>query len=166
MTEQMKQALDKAAERLQWSSGDMLIDKETLKPADLAVAPLERLVHLPVPNLIDNAVHFGANWYRNNVWHERMEEPEERAHCLIRFDCSSKPISYLNFELVFYNKTGKKFVTEVYPHPTGYNIEKSTLEGGVMTEVHKNRRDYIPISDIHSWAYLEDLLPTEGYKEL
>ena len=37
MTEQMKQALDKAAERLQWSSGQMLIDKETLTPADPAV---------------------------------------------------------------------------------------------------------------------------------
>lgn len=166
MTEQMTNKLTDAAEKLQWCNGQMLLDKETLNPADPAATPFEKLVSVPVPDKIKTAVLFGANWYRNNVWHERMEEPEERAHCLIRFDCSSKPTSYLNFELVLYNKTGKKFVTEVYPHPTGYNIEQRTLEGGIMTEVHKNRRDCIPISDIHSWAYLEDLLPTEGYKEL
>lgn len=77
MTEQMKQALDKAAEGLQWSQGSMLIDKKTLQPADPAEVPLERLVHLPVPDKLDMAVHFGANWYRNNVWHSPKEEPEQ-----------------------------------------------------------------------------------------
>jgi hypothetical protein len=76
MTEQMKQALDKAAKGLQWSQGSMLIDKETLQPADPAVVPLNRLVHLPIPDKLDMAAHFGANWYRNNIWHSPDEEPE------------------------------------------------------------------------------------------
>ena len=77
MTEQMKKALDKAAKGLQWSQGSMLIDKNTLEPADPAVVPLERLVHLPIPDKLDMAAHFGANWYRNNVWHSPDEEPEQ-----------------------------------------------------------------------------------------
>ena len=77
MTEQMKKALDKAAKGLQWSQGSMLIDKKTLEPADPAVVPLERLVHLPIPDKLDMAAHFGANWYRNNVWHSPDEEPEQ-----------------------------------------------------------------------------------------
>lgn len=76
MTEQMKKALDKAAKGLQWSQGSMLIDKKTLEPADPAVVPLERLVHLPIPDKLDMAAHFGANWYRNNVWHSPDEEPK------------------------------------------------------------------------------------------
>lgn len=158
MTEQMKQALDKAAERLQWSSGQMLIDKETLTPADPAVVPLERLVCLPVPDLIDTAAHFGANWYRNNLWHNADEEPTDRAHCLIYYGAKGN-VGYLDFETVFYNKRKKAFITASYPHPTGYKVEQKSLDGGCSAVQFNNGRDHISISDIHSWAYLEDLLP-------
>lgn len=83
MTEQMKQALDKAAKGLQWSQGSILIDKKTLKPVDPAEVPLERLVHLPVPDKLDMAAHFGANWYRNNMWHNVSEEADLSKYVLL-----------------------------------------------------------------------------------
>ena len=157
MTEQMKEALDKAARDLQWSQGSMLIDKKTLKPADPADVPLERLVYLPVPDKLDMAVHFGANWYRNNLWHDASEEPCDMGHCLIYFGGKGK-VRYLDFALVFYNKYEKAFITEPYPHPTGYKVEQKSVDGGCSAEVYKYKRDRIPLSDIAKWCYLSDIL--------
>jgi len=98
MTEQMKKALDKAARGLQWSQGSMLIDKKTLEPADPAVVPLERLVHLPIPDKLDIAAHFGANWYRNNVWHSPDEEPEQGMAFAIIEDDGTLTASYTMLE--------------------------------------------------------------------
>ncbi len=139
MTEQMKKALDKAAERLQWSSGQMLIDKKTLQPADPAEVPLERLVCLPVPNLVDTAVHFGANWYRNNVWHEASEEPTTTGKCcflLIKAKGLNAP------RVACYKPQNKEL------YICGYDL-------------HRTFENYL----VEKWAYIEDILPTEGYKE-
>lgn len=122
MTEQMKKALDNAARGLQWSQGSILIDKMTLKPADPAVVPLERLVHLPVPNLLDMAAHFGANWYRNNLWHEIDEIPDSNMVLLV--------------------------ITEPFDSPC------------VRTSNSVRFRERAK-----RWAYIDDLLPTPGYKE-
>jgi len=122
MTEQMKQALDKAAKGLQWSQGSMLIDKETLQPADPAVVPLNRLVHLPIPDKLDVAAHFGANWYRNNIWHDATEVPDSNMELLV--------------------------ITEPFDAPC------------VMTSNSDRFRERAK-----QWAYIEDLLPTPGYKE-
>jgi len=133
MTEQMKQALDKAAERLQWSSGQMLIDKKTLKPADPAVVPLERLVCLPVPNLIDTAVHFGANWYRNNVWHLSSEKPAD-------VDGVGRDILIVTMGPEYY---GNKLQT--------WHIFSYMSWEWVKTHA----------GEFEKWAYLEDLLPNK-----
>ncbi len=76
MTEQMKIALDKAAAGLQWSNGQILLHKDTLQPADPATTPLDKLVSVPVPDKLYTAVHFGAKWYVNNLWHDIDEVPE------------------------------------------------------------------------------------------
>ena len=122
MTEQMKEALDKAAKGLQWSQGSMLIDKETLQPADPAVVPLNRLVHLSIPDKLDMAAHFGANWYRNNIWHDVTEVPDSNMELLV--------------------------ITEPFDAPC------------VMTSNSDRFRDRAK-----QWAYIEDLLPTPGYKD-
>ncbi len=98
MTEEMTKKLDDAAMKLQWSTGQMLLDKETLKPADPATTPLERLVSVPVPSKIDVAVHFGANWYRNNVWHSPKEEPEQGMALTIIEDDGTLTASYTMLE--------------------------------------------------------------------
>ena len=158
MTQKMKEALDDAAKGLQWSRGQILINKKTLKPADISVTPLEELVSIPIPDEICHAVIFGANWYKNNMWHDRKEEPKDRAHCLIRF--SSDIPTYTNFEPTLYIKKERCFLTQSYPHPTGYKVEKHTIDGGIVAEVYKDKRDRISIDDITMWAELEDIIPT------
>ena len=97
-----------------------------------------------------------------SVWHDASEEPctndddNHRGHCLIYYGAIGN-VGYLDFELAFYNKEEKVFITEQYPHPTGYKVEQKSLDGGVVAEVYKNKRDRIPITDIAKWAYLEDL---------
>lgn len=81
MTEQMKQALQEAANGMQWSSGQILLDKATLKEQS-ALTPLENLVCVPIPNKIKTAVLFGANWYRNNVWNQPNKKPDYDKHIL------------------------------------------------------------------------------------
>ncbi len=79
MTEQMIQALQKAANGMQWANGQIVIDKETFKPQS-ATTPFENLVCVPIPDKIKTAVLFGANWYRNNVWHQPNEKPDYDRH--------------------------------------------------------------------------------------
>ncbi len=76
MTEQMKIALDKAAVGAQWADGRILLNKDTLQPADPATTPLDKLVSVPVPDKLYIAVHFGAKWYIKNVWHDINEKPD------------------------------------------------------------------------------------------
>lgn len=123
MTEQMKQALDKAAKGQQWANGQMLIDRETLKPANPATTHFERLMNIPVPDKIETAVLFGANWYRNNVWHSANEKPDSK----------------YNSEYIVQMKEGYYRIS--------YGYDARLFHNSIQ------------------WAYIEDLLPTEGYKE-
>lgn len=84
MTEQMKIALDKVAVGLQWADGQILLHKDTLKPADPATTPLDKLVSVPVPDKLYVAVHFGAKWYIKNVWHNADERPQSNKECLVK----------------------------------------------------------------------------------
>lgn len=120
MTDKLNELLDKAAKGLQWSSGGMLIDKETFQPADPAVVPLERLVYMPIPDKMDIAAHFGANWYRNNIWHDATEIPDSNMELLV--------------------------LTEPFGSPC-----VMTSNSDRFCERAKR------------WAYIEDLLPDEGY---
>lgn len=139
MTEQMKQALDKAAKGQQWANGQILIDRETLKPANPATTPFERLMNIPVPDKIEVAVLFGANWYRNNIWHDKREVPE----------CKEDD------QIIVYGQTSAGIGCSVC----------GIIEDGVI---------YSPLTDkeykwnqcpFTKWAYINDLLPTEGYKK-
>lgn len=144
MTEQMKKALDKAAKGLQWSQGSMLIDKETLQPADPAVVPFNRLVHLPIPDKLDMAAHFGANWYRNNVWHE-VEKEMPTYH---DDDIHTNQIAVIG--------------------DTSGGVSMAVCSMISKDEIYSpvSRKEYkwgeCPFTQ---WAYVEDLLPTPGYKE-
>ena len=135
----MKKALDKAAKGQQWANGQILIDNETLKPANPATTPFERLANIPVPDKIEVAVLFGANWYRNNVWHDRREIPK----------CKEGD------QIIVFGQT-------------------SVGVGCSVCNVIGDRVIYSPLTQkvykwgecpFTKWAYIEDLLPTEGYKE-
>lgn len=93
-----------------------------------------------------------------SVWYDASEEPDDMSHCLVDFGTVGIT-SYLDFALVFYNKKEKVFVTDSYPHPTGYKVEQKSLDGACVAEVYKDRRDRISISDIGKWCYLDDILP-------
>lgn len=138
MTEQMKQALDKAAKGQQWANGQILIDSETLKPANPAT-PFERLTNIPVPDKIEVAVLFGANWYRNNVWHDRQEIPnrKEDDHIIVCGQTSAG---------------------------VGCSVCCMIADGVIYSPLtHKEYKwGECPFT---KWAYINDLLPTEGYKE-
>lgn len=108
-------------------------------------------------NGLEKGIELGANWYRNNLWHDASEEPCDMGHCLINFGGKGK-VRYLDFALVFYNKYEKAFITEPYPHPTGYKVEQKSVDGGCSAEVYKYKRDRIPLSDIAKWCYLSDIL--------
>lgn len=86
MTKEMKEALQKAAEGMEWSNGQIVLDKETFKPQS-ATTPLENLVCVPIPNKIKTAVLFGANWYRNNVWKLPDIKPDYDKHILAITTC-------------------------------------------------------------------------------
>lgn len=84
MTEQMKQALEDAANGLAWSQGQIILDKETFKQ-DISNIPIERMVVVPIHDKVRTSVLFGANWYLNNVWHDGSEKPTDiEATLLIR----------------------------------------------------------------------------------
>lgn len=91
------------------------------------------------------------------VWHESNKEPEDKSSCLIHYIVGSK-VSYTDVFSVLYNKGTREFISEPYPHPTGYKVEQKSLEGGVVSEVYKNMRDRFPLEDISKWAYLKDIL--------
>lgn len=134
MTEQMKEALDKAAEGLQWSSGQMLLNKDTFEPADTTVVPLDKLVSVPIPRKIDVAVHFGANWYLRNVWHDaKKDEPEEQKELIL---------------LSFLNNGERSFRFGLY----------SSHAKMVMVS---NNGDFpwLKLSHYDKWAYMDDFLP-------
>ena len=95
MTEQMKQALDQAAKGLQWSNGQILLNKENFKPADPAVTPLNKLVSVPLPDKLETAVKFGVNWYLNNVWHDaKTEDPDEEKQLILLSHLNNGEASY------------------------------------------------------------------------
>ena len=131
MTEQMKQALDQAAKGLQWSNGQILLNKENFKPTDPAVTPLDKLVSVPIPDKLETAVKFGANWYRNNVWHPVSEKPAG-------VDKADRDILIVTMGPVYY---GNKL-------QTWHIISYMTWD---WVKLHAGEFD--------KWAYLEDLLP-------
>lgn len=139
MTEQMQQALEKVAKGMQWTNGQILIDCETLKPANLATTPFERLTNIPVPDKIEVAVLFGANWYRNNMWHDRREIPK----------CKEDD------QIIVYRQTSAG---------VDCSICGMIAEGVIYSPLTKKEYKWgeCPFT---KWAYIKDLLPTEGYKE-
>lgn len=138
MTEQMKKALDKAAKRMQWANGQTLIDRETLKQAD-ALTPLERLTSIAVPDKIETAVLFGANWYRNNIWHDKREVPE----------CKEDD------QIIVYGQTSAGIGCSVC----------GIIEDGVIYSPLTGKEYKWGECPFTKWAYINDLLPTEGYNE-
>ncbi len=139
----MTKKLDDAAMKLQWSTGQMLLDKETLEPADPAMTPLERLVSVPVPSKIEVAVHFGANWYRNNIWHDAKEMPVYK---------ESDPCGN---QILVHGRT---------PQGEGFTVCNMIDNGLVYTPL--THKEYVwSECKFEQWAYVEDLLPMEGYKE-
>jgi len=92
-----------------------------------------------------------------SVWHDASEEPNDKSSCLIHYIVGGE-VSYRDIFPVIYNKEVREFVSESYPHPTGYKVEQSSLEGGVVAEVYKNMRDRFPLSDIYKWTYIDDIL--------
>jgi hypothetical protein len=92
-----------------------------------------------------------------SIWHDSSEEPNDKSSCLIHYIVDGE-VSYRDIFPVLYNKKAREFVSESYPHPTGYKVEQSSLEGGVVAEVYKGMRDRFPISDIYKWAYIDDIL--------
>lgn len=74
MTEQAKEALDKEAKKLAWSQGQIILDKKTFNQ-DVSKIPIERMVVVPIPDKVEMAALFGANWYHKNVWHDCTKVP-------------------------------------------------------------------------------------------
>ena len=133
MTEEMKGALDKAAKELQWSAGQILLNKDTFEPVN-AATPLEKMISVPIPDKLYVATQFGVNWYLNNVWHDTItEEPEEERNLL----------------LMFFLKDGKKtFDIGLY----GKSSQKVWIcQGGSFK--------WLKLSLYAKWAYIEDFLP-------
>ena len=93
----------------------------------------------------------------SEFWHDASKEPNDMSHCLIFYGDKNDVGHYLHYEPVLYNHQEKVFVTESFPHPTGYKVEQKSIDGGCVTEVYKNKRDRISISDITQWCYLKDL---------
>ena len=93
----------------------------------------------------------------SSMWHNASEEPADKANCLIYYKVGDN-VSYQDVFSVLYHKERKEFVSEPYPHPTGYKVEQKSLEGGATAVVCKNMRDKFPLADISKWAYLKDLL--------
>lgn len=143
MTQQMKEALDKAKQELIEKCPSSYIEDRTDPNKGIYLVPIR---------LMDDAIEA----YLKNLWHDASEEPCDMGHCLIYFGVKGK--GYLDFGLVFYNKQEKVFLTESYPHPTGYKVEQKSLDGGCSAEVYKNKRDRYPLSDIAKWCYLSDIL--------
>lgn len=88
MTEQAKNALNKAAKDLAWSQGQIILDKETFEQ-DISKIPLERMVVVPIPYKVETAVQFGANWYHKNVWHDCTKVPKYNLNGVTDFIVSS-----------------------------------------------------------------------------
>ena len=88
------------------------------------------------------------------LWNDSVKEPDDREHCLLHYGGNK----YCDFELAFYNAKDKCFMTENYPHPTDYKVEQHAIDGGVVVERYKNKRDKISISDVVRWCKLSDLI--------
>lgn len=93
----------------------------------------------------------------SKVWHDASEMPYDKASCLIYYKVGDK-VSYQDVFPVIYNADRKEFVSEPYPHTTGYKVEQKSLEGGVVADVYRNMRDRFPSEDISKWAYLDDII--------
>ena len=86
----------------------------------------------------------GTDWYRNNVWHDAKKE---------------KPVYYDDD-----SHTNQIVVIGNTPVGVGMSVVSLISEDTIYSIV--TRKEYkwgcCPFS---KWAYMEDLLPTEGYKE-
>lgn len=88
MTEHAKKTLDKESKKLAWSQGQIVLDKETFEQ-DVSKIPLERMVVVPIPDKVETAVLFGANWYHKNVWHDCTKVPRYNYNGITDFIVSS-----------------------------------------------------------------------------
>lgn len=133
MTDQMKEALHKAADGMEWAHGQIVIDKVTLKPQS-SITPLENLVCVPIPNKIRTAVLFGANWYLNNVWHDaKTEEPDEGKELI----------------LMFYQDNGSR----------AFRFGLYSCHAQMVMVSNNGGFPWLKLSHYEKWAYIDDLLP-------
>lgn len=105
----------------------------------LEILKVKEVQNIPVPD--NETALFGANWYRNNVWHDRRETPEYKEE--------------KNNQILVYgqNSAGR-----------GCHVCSMIADGVIYSPMtHKEYK----WGECHftQWAYIEDLLPTEGYKE-
>lgn len=132
----------------------------TDKEKQYLIAEIERLKDCASPIVIcDTLLSFIDSMQEEpvSIWHDSSEEPNDKSSCLIHYIVGGE-VSYRDIFPVLYNKEAREFVSEPYPHPTGYKVEQSSLEGGVVAEVYKDMRDRFPISDIYKWAYIDDII--------
>lgn len=149
----MKQYIDKAAivaeirKRLlptirdkhydEWEEGQ---DSERIAILEIIdTLEVKEVQNIPVPD--NETALFGANGYRNNVWHDRRETPEYKE------DKNNQILVYGQ------NSAGR-----------GCSVCSMIADGVIYSPMtHKEYK----WGECHftQWAYIEDLLPTEGYKE-
>ena len=132
-------ALKNTAKARQLVDGQIAIDRKTLLPASPAKTPCDRIVTIPISGKIESAVLYGANWYRNNIWHPTNEDPDEGKDLLLTAKTSKGDTAYY---IGLFDSSSRKVLITVR---TGF--------------------PWLPISHFERWAYLDDLLPTEGFKE-
>lgn len=132
-------ALKNAAKARQLVDGQISIDRQTLLPASPASTPPSRTATIPIPGKIENAILYGANWYRNKIWHSTNEDPDEGKDLLLTAKTSKGDTAYY---IGLFDSSSRKVLVTVR---TGF--------------------PWLPISHFERWAYLDDLLPTEGFKE-
>lgn len=149
----MKQYIDKAAivaeirKRLlptirdkhydEWEEGQ---DSERIAILEIIdTLEVKEVQNIPVPD--NETALFGANGYRNNVWHDRRETPEYKE------DKNNQILVYGQ------NSAGR-----------GCSV-CSMIADGVIYSPMTHKEYKWGKCHFTQWAYIEDLLPTEGYKE-
>ena len=125
MTEQMKQARDEKARTYGYNNA-IYIDKAMLNKEGY-----QYLEEKPAKDFKE-----GTDWYRNNVWHSTIEDPEERKDILLMYKASDgRKIYHIG---LFDSRTRKVLISQRTSFP------------------------WQQITNFEKWAYMEDLLPDKN----
>lgn len=124
---------EKVASQYAWANSHIRVNKETFE-TDVDI-PADKLVMVPVGEMIKTAVLYGMNLFPRNVWHDVTDEPQEEKAILLTRQFDSVRV----FDIGLYNASSKK----VY------------INNDVAFPWKK-------LSFYNKWMYLDDLiLPTE-----